>query len=769
MEWMQNYGEIWAVDFEFQARPGDRPRPRCMVARELRTSRLVRHWLADGAPAEPPIGAGPDVLFVAYYASAELGCYLAVNWPLPVRILDLFCEFRNLTNGLSVPCGSGLLGAMAYFGLPAIDAAEKEAMRALALRDGPYADGEQAALLDYCQADVDALARLLPAMEPHIDLPRALLRGRYMAAAARMEWTGVPLDRDTLDPLWAHWEGIKRRLTVEIDPNGEIFEPAGRRPINPDSTLGAALLETAREWGIDPYTLSDAVDDVWRRHRELTAARVEAINAARRATGLTAAQAGRWEDAGHDYASWPGLDMKARELAGMYPELGIGRGYVEDEVETDDFAALLWAVLREPTPAILPRHDPAILREAAKLISGIGSESEYRGALRFSAVRFGEYLARRDIPWPRLESGALALDDETFREMARLYPDTVGPIRELRHSLSQLRLNELAVGSDDRNRLILSAFRSRTGRNQPSNSQFIFGPSVWLRSSIRPPPGRAVAYVDWSGQEYGIAAALSGDSAMQADYHTGDPYLAFGKRIGAVPADATKQTHGQERDRLKVCCGLGAMYGAGPATVAQTLGVPEYQAREWLRAHHEVYSTYWRWSDAVVNCGMLTGQLQTVFGWTLHIGPDVNPRSLRNFPMQANGAEMMRLAACLLTERGIAVCAPVHDAFLIEADTTEIERIVGAAQRAMQEAAEIVLDGFPLRTEAKVIRHPDRFIDPRGRRMWDSVQRLLVEAVASGEPSAKCATHLARSALGTSRTSRDPSHSLFLSEEIIPL
>jgi hypothetical protein len=64
-------------------------------------------------------------------------------------------------------------------------------------------------------------------------------------------------------------------------------------------------------------------------------------------------------------------------------------------------------------------------------------------------------LIRADIPWPRLESGALDLSDDTFRQMARLYP-LVAPLRELRFSLSQLRLNSLAVGSDDRNRCLLS-------------------------------------------------------------------------------------------------------------------------------------------------------------------------------------------------------------------------------------------------------------------------------------------------------------------------
>jgi hypothetical protein len=39
--------------------------------------------------------------------------------------------------------------------------------------------------------------------------------------------------------------------------------------------------------------------------------------------------------------------------------------------------------------------------------------------------------------------------------------------------------------------------------------------------------------------------------------------------------------------------------------------------------------------------------------------------------LEVFGAEMMRLAACLATERGIQVCCPVHDAFLIEANADQ--------------------------------------------------------------------------------------------------
>ena len=99
-----------------------------------------------------------------------------------------------------------------------------------------------------------------------------------------------------------------------------------------------------------------------------------------------------------------------------------------------------------------------------------------------------------------------------------------------------------------------------------SNSKFIFGPRSWLRGLIKPPPGHAVAYIDWSSQEVGIAAALSGDEAMMADFQTGDPYIAFGIRAGVLPPDATKETHRETRDMLKACV-LGLQYGMGRADV----------------------------------------------------------------------------------------------------------------------------------------------------------------------------------------------------------
>ena len=101
-----------------------------------------------------------------------------------------------------------------------------------------------------------------------------------------------------------------------------------------------------------------------------------------------------------------------------------------------------------------------------QLIQRIDSDyGVYRGS-SFDRERFADFLLRHKIAWPRLESGKLALDDRTFREMSESEYKCVAPLQELRHTLSGLRLESLAVGNDGRNRCLLSAFGSKTGRNR---------------------------------------------------------------------------------------------------------------------------------------------------------------------------------------------------------------------------------------------------------------------------------------------------------------
>lgn len=725
---LSQFSEVWCADFEFHAPTGERPLPICLVAREIRSGAVLRMWQDELEAAPSPFGAAS--LFVAYYASAELGCFEALGWAMPNHVLDLYAEFRCATNGKSLSAGRGLLGALSYHGLDAIAAAEKSEMRELAMRGGPFTETERAALLDYCQSDVEALGSLLGAMADSIDIPRALLRGRYTAAAARMEWSGVPVDVALLEQLRQSWEPIKRRLIQEVDAEYGVFVPTGQRRLDPASPTDAVIIERALSMDVDAQALAAAVDYEWRMELESGDGARRAVVDARKTTGWTPNRINRWEDSGKDHSSAPGFDTVSRSLAGIAPSLGIGPGFEQGGgYDSNDYGGRLWELLRDSDTRRPKKTDRKILdRAAARIEAGVVDEA---GSLSFSSAKFAEWLIREGIAWPELPSGELDLSDDTFRQMARRHP-RVAPLRELRHSLSQLRLNELSVGSDGRNRCLLSMFAARTGRNQPSNSKFIFGPSVWLRGLITPEPGTALAYIDWSAQEIGIAAALSGDVAMRDAYDVGDPYLWLAKAGEYAPETATKQSHGDIRDVFKIVY-LAANYGMQETSLGQLVGKPPAYARELLRLHRRCFPKFWAWSDGALNFAKLYGHLWTVFGWRLFVGSDTRSPSLRNFPVQANGAEMLRLACCLGTERGIKVCAPVHDAVLIEGPEDSIDDVVADMQAAMLEASRIVLDGFELRTDAKVVRHGERYMDQRGVMMFETVMGLLERVGAEKE------------------------------------
>jgi hypothetical protein len=518
---------------------------------------------------------------VAYLASAEVGFYSEVGWSPPTRIVDLYVEYRNRFNCLETVVEqkldkkdenkikrNSLIGALTQFDLPTIGTAYKEKMRDLIQTGGPWTPAQKLEIEDYCEDDVIALDRLLTAMLPQLDIPRALYRGRYMACNASVEGNGISIDGELLTRMRERWEPMQQELIARIDTNYGVYE---------------------------------------------------------------------------------------------------GTSFRRD--------------------------------------------------------KFERYLIDHEIQWPRYPSGSLILTDKTFREMSRIHPE-ISSLRELRYTLSNFRLHDLTVGSDNRNRCMTGAFGSCTSRNTPSSSRYIFGPGVWIRGLIKPPPGCGKAYIDWHSAEIGAAAAYSGDLVMQAAYNSRDVYLEFAKMAKAVPPDATRETHQLERALYKLCM-LGANYGMEEHSLAIRIGQPVLVARRSLQHHREIFWRFWEWSDNRVRRAMLTGVTYTPFGWTYHVSTDPNPRSVRNFPMQSGIAECLRLSICLGVENGIKICGSAHDAILIEAPLDRLDSDIMRMRGYMEQASEIVLNGFKLRTEFTAVRYPDRYMDERGRQFWDVVMSLL--------------------------------------------
>ena len=545
------FSSAWIVVVAMQAELGPKLVPIALVACCDGDGTIIDRSKAQLSElSAAPYPTGPRALVVTINAQELIACHLALGWPIPERIVDLLIEFRNVSNGALPTMGPTLSGALHWHGLPA---------------SVGLVTGSTPARL---RRQLDAVRQLFHRMTLGLDLGRALLRGRYMCAVARLETAGIPIDQACVGRLAKKWSAFWSSAVGIIDKPHGIFRN-GR------------------------------------------------------------------------------LDRDA----------------------------------------------------------------------------LAEWLDHRGIAWPRTGMGALDLGDDAFGDMARAHPE-LRPLKDVQTTISYFDPRELKIGGDGRNRTSLRPFASRTGRNQPSTKASILGAPTWARHLIRPEVGTGLAMIDWRQQEFGIAAALADDLAMQASYNTGDPYLAFAIATGSAPPTATVESHAELRDRFKACA-LGVQYGISAERLARLIMRPVSHAEELLRRHRSQFRRFWSWLDAVETDAFFSARQASVFGWQLAVDANANPRAVRNFPMQANGAEMLRLACCLVTEAGITVCAPNHDALLIEAPLGELDDAVATTQRLMAEASSIVLDGFELRTQVRVCRAPDHWLEPRGATIWSAVERAL--------------------------------------------
>jgi len=339
--------------------------------------------------------------------------------------------------------------------------------------------------------------------------------------------------------------------------------------------------------------------------------------------------------------------------------------------------------------------------------------------------RFKAYVQRRHMSWPTYENGQLDETDQTFRDMAGKYP-FIEPLRELRYSLSKLRLNDLQVGADGRNRALLGAYGSKSARNQPSNSKYIFGPAKWIRFLITPPPGLALIHRDFCQQEVRIAAVLSGDTALLEACESGDVYLGMAKQLGFLTASMSEAEVKAVRALFKTVV-LGIQYGLGAPSLAMRTGLSLYEAAEILARLRARFGVFEDFVAGVLDRAGVFLELRTPLDWVMQCPPGINPRTVRNFPMQSTGSEILHVTCILAERRGIEVVAPVHDALMAQVPVALVDDVSAALDRTMRDAAALVLRGYELPTDEQLILPGQRFYDERGEAMWSTVSKLVAK------------------------------------------
>jgi DNA polymerase I len=384
----------------------------------------------------------------------------------------------------------------------------------------------------------------------------------------------------------------------------------------------------------------------------------------------------------------------------------------------------LWNAVQENKAAVvhelLRRFDPSY-----------GSDNPiYTPEGEWSYDRFEQWLVTSGIPaWPRLESGRLDIAGDVFRLM--YHAPGIEGLHALRDSLGVIVRAKLPIGRDGRNRPSLFPFGTATGRNAHSKS--LFNAHAAMRSFMVFPPDRIGLYLDWRTQEVGIAAALSGDQALIESYRGGDVYYALARDTGLTndPDPKHWKKHNEDvRQRMK-SLQLGINYGMGVPSLAKGLDRHPMIASDLIERHRRKHARFWEWREEQVQIAMLDRKLETVGGWPIRISTSPNKRTLYNFPMQANGAEMLRLAAWRLCEADIVPSMLVHDGILFELDSREqIEQAVDIMRVAGRE----VCGGLEIGVDIdKVLVRGERYQDkrPMAKKMWSTIMNVLQEIGAS--------------------------------------
>ena len=192
----------------------------------------------------------------------------------------------------------------------------------------------------------------------------------------------------------------------------------------------------------------------------------------------------------------------------------------------------------------------------------------------------------------------------------------------------------------------------------------------------------AISYVDYSSMEFLIGAAKSRDPLMLKFYEN-DPYLSFAKHVGAAPSWATKHTHGALRDRYKTGL-LAIQYGVACVTLAAKLGVSQVAAQAMIDQHHELFFDLLGMGRGLARLGARPRDYVDLHGLAM-CGRRRRTENPHHHQLAGSIARRRHLANGLHLgdQRGLKLCAPVHDAILLESTIDRIDRDVALLRDIM--------------------------------------------------------------------------------------
>ena len=320
--------------------------------------------------------------------------------------------------------------------------------------------------------------------------------------------------------------------------------------------------------------------------------------------------------------------------------------------------------------------------------------------------------------WMKTDKDSVSLSEKAFKNFsfrhdfprgnffaqALRYIKTSSALRGFDRSTKKATIYD-SLGPDDRVRPYINPYGSQSARYQPKSTSYLLLKTAWTRSLLHPKEGRVIVSIDYKSEEALIGALEANDTAMLQAYESGDVYLDYAKRAGAIPQEGTKEDYKKERDLFKATY-LGISYLMGPKSLSEKLTddtgkkFSQADAQKLIDKFYSAYPSYKEYLDKVYKDYQKYGYLKLFDGWIM-FGDNDNFRSVSNMPIQGMGSCILRKAIKYTQDSGLDLVAPLHDALYIECDIADVKEATDTLAKCMTDG---FVDCYPNNPKAKLIR-----------------------------------------------------------------
>ena len=308
--------------------------------------------------------------------------------------------------------------------------------------------------------------------------------------------------------------------------------------------------------------------------------------------------------------------------------------------------------------------------------------------------KFDEFIERIGLAdvWPLTITGKYKTDEKTLDNYKDTHPD-IRKFKLAQEFIGSRKLKGFIVGPDGKARCSYRMYGLKTGRTNPSTAKHPFNAPKAMRNLVAAPKDKIMVNFDYRSQEVAIAAYLSGDPNMMAAVEQSDPYIQIAKMNNAVPKDATKESHKEQRNLYKTTT-LAALYGQGATNMSKRMNLMIDYGQDLFMKIKNLFPTYFAWAKEMFDKAMMDGYAETKFGWRYYFKPGelYNPRTFYNFPIQSHGSEMLRRALIDLTHAGIEVNALIHDGIVVTLNRKKFRKEFIKAKKILLDASRTILN-----------------------------------------------------------------------------